>query len=268
MEFDINQLKENLRQQGADVHFVDIRGVPHAATPQGIVLTRLDLEQFMPAPEQIRTSITANDVRGFTDYVSKFKGESTQLYASGIEKPSLQARIDDHLPNKPSHVRHTCSFPCPFTEEWKRWTAANAQKMGQQNFGLFLEDNAANIIEPAAADMVRLATEFRTVTVTEFGQATRLQSGQVQLNYTEKDSTGAMVLPERFKIAVPVFEGMTGRYPVEARLRYRVPRSSEEMKGLQLWYELDRPDVVLRKAYDDLLLHVEAKVGISIFRAT
>lgn len=267
MEIDINALVTHLRRAGTDIYAVDIHGVPHAAVPDGVELKRLDIEQFLPAPAQIKRDVVASDVRGFVDYVNKFKNQQTQLYCNSYRSPALLARIDDHLPEAPSHVRHNCSFPCTHSEEWTRWTTMNTKSMGQQMFGTFLENNASDVIKPAAAEMVRLATEFRTVTMTEFGQATRLQSGQVQLNYVEKDVAGQMVLPEKFEIAVPVFEGMAGRYPIEARLRYRVPRSSDEAKGLQLWYELDRPDVVLRKAYDDLLAHVEGQVGVTIFRA-
>lgn len=256
-----------LAKRGSDVSTLDIEGVTHAAVPEGIKLERLDLEKYLPKPRAIRRTVKANDVRGLIDYVNKFKTAETQFYATNPASPSITARIDDHLPDAPSHIDHHCEYPCPRTHEWLTWTGANKTQMEQKQFGEFLEVNARDVTRPAAAEMLKMATNFRSITVTEFGSVTRASNGNVQINYVEKEQAGEVQLPETFDIAIPVFEGIALRYPVTARLRYRTPSGSAEKKVLTLWYELDRPDVVLRTAHDDLLKEITDKTGIAVFRA-
>lgn len=264
----IKDLLAALARKGSDIHVIDIHGVPHAAVPHGVDLKMLDLEAHLPAPLAIKRDVTANDVRGLVDYVNKFKSPATQLYADGTNAPSIEARIDDCLPGQPSHGKHNVYFSCPLTPEWVTWTGCSKKTMAQMRFGEFLEENAVDIVKPEAATMVKLATEFRTVTITEFGSTVRPQSGHVELSYVEKDKSAKLAMPETFEIALPVFEGMQGRYQMRARLRFRAGKDESGKPSLVLWYELDRPDLVVRKAYDDLIAHVESKTGISVFRAS
>lgn len=258
-----------LAKRGSDIHTLQIEGVTHAAVPEGIKLERLDLEQHLPTPKAIRRTVNANDVRGLIDYVNKFMDGRTQFYATNPASPSITARMDDHLPEEPSHIEHTCVYACPRTHEWLTWIGKNgaSNAMEQKQFGEFLEVNSRDVTRPVAAEMLKLATNFRSITVTEFGSVTRASNGNVQINYVEKEQAGEVQLPETFDIAIPVFEGIALRYPLTARLRYRTPSGSQEKKVLTLWYELDRPDVVLRAAHDDLLKEITDKTGIAVFRA-
>lgn len=259
---DLQPLLDALAKRGDDIKLLDIEGVTHAAVPEGVKLERLNIEEYLPAPKAIRREVAANDLRGLVDYVNRYKQPESQVYAGPAGSPNVLVRLDDHVIGKPSHVDHTVTFACPHAPEWVTWAGANGREMEQKAFGEFLEDNARDVIKPTGAEMLRLATDFRSITITEFGSATRMQNGNVQITYTEKEQAGQVQLPETFEIAIPVFEGLSARYPINVRLRYR-----QYEKKLLLRYVLDRADVVKRRAYDDLLGEIEKGAAIKPIRA-
>lgn len=260
---DLQPLVDAVRQKtGADIEIKDVLGVLFAATPDGVTLERLDIEPFLPKPKAIRRQVNAHDIRGFVDYTNKFKADATQLYCKSVSAPGLLARLDDHMPGDPSHVNHTAVYPCPQTIEWKSWFAYSGKAMAQKEFAIFLEKNQKDIVSPSGSEMLEMATNFRDVSSTEFTSTVRLDNNRVQLNYVQKGEAGAVQLPQTFTIAVPIFEGMDVRYSVVARLRWQTKE-----QALTLWYDLDRPDVVFRAAYDELIQRVEEETSLPVIRA-
>lgn len=241
---------------------VEVAGVPHVVLPPNVKLESLAGLLERDAPARIRRKVVAHDVRGLIDYVNAYKGAPTKLYCGPATKPGILARIDDHAIGAPSHLEHACEYPCPFTVEWLTWTGQNRKRLAQVEFAEFIEANAKDIQQPSAADLFQLVTNFSDAREADFASAVRLSDGQVQLSYVEKDKPGKVVLPERIQLALPVFEGATHAYLLDARLRYRLDRTD-----LALWYELDRPDVVQRQAYDQLLAAVTEATAVPLYRA-
>lgn len=65
-----------------------------------------------------------------------------------------------------------------------------------------------------------------------------------------------------FVVGVAPFEGSAG-YKIRARLRYRLAEGT-----LFIGYVLDRPDKVVRAAFDDVLAEVEQTTGLKSFAGT
>lgn len=238
----------------------DISGVPAVALPPGY---KLELhEALLPEPRRIRQFIVAHEVGGFISYVNRFKSAKAAIYCAGRSSPKLAAVLDDDQPGEPSHRTHTCAFPCPLTLEWSTWIAADKKPMAQVEFAEFLERNLREIAEPNGADMLTAVLSFQDTGRAEFRSAVRLNDGRVQFQFIEKEDAGEIKFPSTLKVALPVFEGNPDRYAISARLRYRIKEGQ-----LTIWYEMDRPDLVLRAAYEDLLTLVETQTGIGIHRA-
>lgn len=232
-------------------------------------------ESLLPEPERIDTKIRAHDITGLVDYINRFKNRQTAIYSGPRDNPFVQARIDDHwvsdsteeaqaVPgHNPSHGTHMAEFSCPLTLEWEAWTKADGKRMQQVDFAEHIERNIEDIIKPDGATLLSMTLSFQDTGRAEFSSAVRLGDGRVQFKYIERDEGGDVAFPERIELALPVFEGIKGRYPVNARVRYRIREGA-----LHIWYELDRPDLVLRQAYEDLLAHVAEKTGIAVLRAS
>lgn len=249
--------------QQPEIKTLDIHGIPHVTIPEGIELK--NMESLLPEPLRIKRATVAHDIRGLIAYVQTFKNDRTAIYCSSVVKPSIEAKLDDHRPDKPSHITHSVNYPCPFTHEWATWVTANKQKMGQVGFGEFIESNLNDIVEPAGSDLLAAVLDFKDSTSRTFRSATRLKDGLVQYQFIEKGETdaGQIVFPDQIKLGVPVFEGQAQKYAIRARLRSRITEGA-----LSLWYELDRPDRVMRDAYDALIAQVEKETGLSVCRTT
>lgn len=241
---------------------LEILGVPHVLLPPGHTIH--DFEKLLPEPRRIRAGITAHEIAGFISYINRFKNDRAALYSGPRATPKLEGRLDDNQPGSPSHGTHKIAFNCPHTVEWLAWNGANKRPQGQVEFAEFIENNLKDIVEPNGADVLTATLAFQDTGRAEFKSAVRLNDGRVQFQFIEKDDTGELKFPERLKIAVPVFEGQVDRYPVGAKLRYRIDKEG----ALTIWYDLERPDVVLRQAYNDLIAHVEKETGLSVHRAS
>lgn len=242
-----------------------IEDVPVLALPPG--WTQATYEELLLAPRRVKAKITANDVRGFIDYVKRHAIGGTTIYAAAKEQPTLVARIDDNdtvdSEPFPSHVTHTCTFPCPLTHEWRQWTAKNDKPMAQVEFAEFIENNLLDIVEPDGASLLTACLSFQDTGSAEFKSAVRLEDGRVQFQYIEKDQTGELKFPSRLTLALPVFEGLDVRFQLNAKLRYRVDREA----GLHLRYVIERPDLALKDAYARLIDVVAESTGLPVIRA-
>lgn len=243
----------------------DVQGVPVLALPPN--WTAKECQHLLGQPRFIQSKIVAHDVRGFNDYVIKHKLPETAIYAASPEHPSLIARIDDNATingeTAPSHVAHTCTFPCPLTHEWKQWLGKNDKPMSQIEFAEFIENNLLDIVEPDGAGLLTACLSFQDTGSAEFKSAVRLSDGRIQFQYIEKDATGELKFPERLVLALPVFEGLDVRFRMAAKLRYRVDRDA----GLHLRYVIERPDLALKDAYSRLIEVVTERTSLPVIRA-
>ena len=240
-----------------------VGSAPVLITPKGEVQ---DLSHLLDAPQRIERVIHAHRIEGFITYVNQYKHEATKVYSAAAQDARVEARIDDHdAPDegeKRSWVRHKACFDCPTTPEWDAWNGHNKQRCNQVEFAEFLENNLDDITAPVAADLMTAVLEFQDTSRVEFKSHARLSDGRVQFTYAEKDEGGEIKFPDRLEIGVPILEGMKYRYKVQARVRYRMREGN-----LSIWYELHKPEHVLRKAYEDLLEHIEKETGIYVHRA-
>lgn len=243
-------------------HEFTVDGIQHIALPPGWTMETLD--KNLREPRRIKAHINAHDVRGFIDYLEIFAAQDiTAIYAGPRNQPKLEARIDDHTPGMPSHVTHKATYACPLTHEWQQWIGYNNKPMSQVAFAEFVENNIGDVVAPTGTELLNACLTFQDTGSVEFNSAIRLGDGRVQFKYIEKDESKELKFPERVSIGIPVFEGMTGRFPIEAKLRYRIDKE----KGLELRYILERPDIVLNAAYEALMTHVSDATGLRIIRA-
>ena len=182
-------------------------------------------------PDHVQASPKFEDTASFIEYVNRFKGKETTIFAS-LEKNTMQAVIDYHAASggkvsRPDRCRHTAAHDFPFSVPWQRWREIDGQLMTQSELGLFLEEMLYTIAAPAGAGLLELASELRIDRQVKFKSGTRLQSGANSLAYEEEDETsgrsGKMEVPDAVTIACPVFMG-GDRRTFEAKLRYRLNR--------------------------------------------
>src|SRR3546814_7723759 len=137
-----------------------------------------------------RGKVQAHDVKGFVDYINKFKLDTTRTFAALEPRPQLKAIIDYHAPTAPGLCAHVVECAMQHSEEWKRWTKADGTPLTQKEFGLFIEDNEKDVLDPAGGDLLQLALTFSSLRQVTFNSGRRLQDGTVSFEFKEEEKTG------------------------------------------------------------------------------
>lgn len=235
------------------IHVAEPGGYPFIITPAG---EAKGVEQFLFQPIAVRAAVSLHDAKSFNDYVNRFKDDAATLVFADLAKRSFTAVLDYHGVDTPSWGKHRATFACEPTDAWKAWTAHDKQPKSQVEFARLIEDGIPDIADPAGATLLAMVLTLEEKKDVAFRSSVRLQNGQHQLKYEETINAGAQVgtltIPNSFTLALEPFQGV-GRRGVDARFRYRMKDGV-----LSMWYELVRPDDVLRAAFDEIASQIAA----------
>lgn len=222
------------------------------------------VEKSQPTPNRKTGTVLLKDLASLLAYcdaqtVANNAAAGGFIYCDGDTR-SITAVFNDNRAAEPGWRDHRAEFKAEFTPEFAKWLDQNGKHMGQTEFAEFIEDNFADITEPAAQNLLDVATTIQAKTDISFSSAKRLDNGQVQLGYTETidaraGANGALQIPKLFTIGVRIFKNGTG-YKINARLKYRLSGGS-----VKFWYELDRPERSVEAAFEGYVDKVRETSG-------
>lgn len=205
---------------------------------------------IVPPPVRIKQPVLVQTVDSLVDYVNRFKGENTILFAD-IESNRIVAVIDYHGKGAPAHLDHRVSLDMPFSEEWKLWSAIHKRKIGQLEFAQFIEENSADITAPTGADLLEICRDIHAVRKANFKKVVRLSGGVESFEFSENEEAkakgGTVEVPSKFELTLPVYFG--GRsVNLFAFLRWK---TSED--GLLLGVDLNRQEHVRQAVFKEIV---------------
>jgi uncharacterized protein YfdQ (DUF2303 family) len=245
-------------------------GIPFVAVPEGYEIH--DLESLLPVPTRKRAEVTTTDADSFIHYTKKHGvTDTTTIFAdidAEISRFNLISVLNDHGTDaSASQWRdHRCKFQPVQAVEWKRWLSRNKQQFSQIEFAAWLEENLSDIASmsgmPSGADILKMALGFEANSDKRLRSKVNLQDGGVQFEFVDdatQETRTTMQAFERFTLGLPVFDGSTSAYPLEARLKYR-----EKDGKLTFWYEIIRPDRVFKTAVIDELCRIKEETGFPV----
>lgn len=223
--------------------------------PAGAQIVDYDIDRFMPAPTRATGIVQTSTVASFADYVTRHHSEAVTVWwhATPVNKPEgrwcyATAILNDHRATAvPEWGDHRAQLVVQHTPEWSAWCAMSGQLVDQETFAEFIEDHLADIVAPAAADMLEIAQSLHVARSSEFSSARRLSDGQTQLTYRQDQSatagaTGTMEIPGTVTLSIAPFIGADTQ-AVTARFRYRLNGGN-----LKLGIILNHPDRVIDRA--------------------
>jgi uncharacterized protein YfdQ (DUF2303 family) len=253
----------------------EINGVPVVYVPTGHGnWTATFKEDLLSAPLRKKGSINIHEVDSFIEFVKKqgsLTNSNIYLDVNYAKQRILATAIfNDHSDDSQAGWRdHRAVFTPRISEEWIRWRDKNKTPMTQEEVAFFFQDNIGDINNggdnklPTGSDVLTFVSKLEETRTVTFGSGVNLQNGAVQLQYTEEGDShtkGNLELFKEFGLGLrPFFGGDT--YAVKAFLRYRIDRNNGNIK---LWYELQRPDLVLETASNALISKIKSDTGLPI----
>ncbi|MFJ3393923.1 DUF2303 family protein [Leifsonia aquatica] len=250
----------NIAVQGVEPKAVEV-GRAYAVPDGRGGVKIIDTDAYAEAPRHTEADRRVNDAASFVAYIDRHGTPATEVYAHQLSS-SVVAIIDSHLGayQDGGRQKHTLTLVLEHTKAWAAWAERDLGTnprgwFDQQEFAEFIEDRALDVREPDHARLIEAATKFEAVKNVDFGQATRLDNGEVQFQYTEtvgakKGTKDALEFPKELKLALrPYVGGPT--YHVFANLRYRVSET-----GLRLGFALVRPEAILEGAFADIVTEI------------
>jgi uncharacterized protein YfdQ (DUF2303 family) len=255
-----------------DVFIEPENGTPYLVAPDGYTVH--SLEHLLPHPTRARADVIVTTTDSFIAYAKRHGSLADCTIYAEIRAENhvcnLVAIMNDHAEDGPDWRDHRCTFSPALSVEWKRWTGKDGSKMNQAELATWLEDNLGDIASvigmPSGAQMLEMALKFEATAEKKLASRINLQSGGVRFEYIEdedKNTRTAMEVFQRFTIGVPVFDGSSDAYPIEARLKYR------DIQGkVSFWYELIRPDRAYKTAVQSSLDQIKAATGFLMIQGT
>ena len=213
-----------------------------------------DLEKLLKSPRRIRQSVRFSVLDSFCSYVKEFKTDGTKIFLNA-RTGTIAATLDYHKPDQASWGDHRAGFDPVLSEEWQRWQQLNNQPCDQKRFALFLEDNAVDIVDPAAAEMLDISRSLTAKINVNFKKGIRLENGTEQIQYEETidaraGQRGQLEVPSKFSLFLMLWEGRPRRR-IDARLRYGIKEGV-----LSFCYSLIRPQDIVQAEIDLLVNEV------------
>jgi uncharacterized protein YfdQ (DUF2303 family) len=199
-------------------------------------------------PRYIKQTVTIETADSLADYVNRFKGDTTVLFAD-ISANRIVALLDYHAAGAAEHVAHRAKLELPFSEEWKLWGSISGKLMPQLEFARFLEENAADVAAPEAGELLDACRDLQVHRKVNFIKAVRTATDNENFEYSEETNTttkkGAIELPTRFKLGLPVYFGDADT-ELFAFLRWTV---NPDEGGLRLGIALHRVEHVRQAVF-------------------
>jgi len=213
-----------------------------------------------------RSTVLIDEKQSLIDYLKRFAQSGTVLMAD-FDTFSITAFIDYHggstdmkEPGPVGADRHRARLSLRPSEEWRRWDKFEGELHPQAEFAAFLEENAADILDPEAATMIEISRDLEATQGASFKSSTRLENGDRKFVYeTEMHVKGDLHVPQRFKLSIPLFQG-EGPVELDAALRFRVTPD-----GLLLGFEWRRVEYQRLSHFRLIAAEIVEATGVPLF---
>lgn len=232
-----------------------------AFVPDGYKLQ--DISDPARLPDRVRQEVSVDDRASLAAFVNRFSNADTVLFAD-FDALTISAVLDFHTSNTAAVEPRAGDFVARFkllpSEEFLRWDKMEGEMWPQAVFAEFLEENSMNISAPDPATMLEISRELEATIGAVFKAKVSLQNGDRAFSYeTETKTKGDLVVPKRFALCIPLFNG-EGPEILEANFRFRPTPD-----GLTLGFFWHRVEVRRRAFFNEIAAAVAESTGCPVF---
>lgn len=235
-------------------------------TPDGR-LELTDTRRFRDAPETgyVPRDVTVTTVPSLGHYVAKWGNHTAEFYADQATGTVVGVLDPGDYDDEPGWGVHRVTLNLARTPEWAAWVGLSGKLVPQHELAEFLADHVDEVLEPVGADVLELCESFEAHKTAKFKSSRRPTSGATTLVLEETvearaGRTADLTIPDTITLALKPWRACEAAYKVTARFRYRITDGV-----LRFGVTLVRPDVVLERAFDDIVADVAAAVRIPAY---
>jgi hypothetical protein len=217
----------------------------------------------------IRADEQFGDVESWAKYVLHYANSTdVPLPFATWNSDGLMAVLDYHLGhNAPGRTQWCARMPFTEAPEFAAWmTLADGRGKTQRVAIEALEDRAADIVEPAAGELMAMLRTLRT-TVNKSAQTELRPDGGTAVNYIDDKGIsargGTVELPSEITIRVPILKGHVDDQgkPVVYELKVRLRASVGDDAHLALRFSIPNAERALEAVYADRVALAKRLLG-------
>ena len=252
-------------RQGIDPFALDLSDplyfLPNA---KGGASELVSIEGHLARPLRKRGQIEVFDPASFNQVLRDNEGAGdVAIYIDrNPEKPGVEAVLNGHGKGGPGWGDLRVRIAFRPTPQWVKWKAIDGKLLGQTEFAEFIEDNLADIVDPAGAAMLEIATQLQATRSVAFRRAVALSSGQVQFENVEnldaRVGPGQIEVPQTLTLSLAPLFGSPA-FAVPARFRWRLDDGV-----LRLGVKLQRIEDLMREVLEDVVKKIEVGTNVSV----
>lgn len=234
------------------------------ALPQGHTILPPDFANEIPDSDFAEVSVgTISSLVGYI--VAHRRNPTVFADPAGCR---IVAVMDWHDSTETGWADHRATYEIQKTREWRDWMAINGRLLSQVEFSEFIEEHLDDIHEPAAADVLSIATSLQGKRNVAFKAVQNLAAGDKQLVWEETTEAkggarGDAKVPSQIVIRIPVFRGAeeATTFDLTALLRYRIDDGK-----LRFEVKILHAEKVTDLAFDRLVTDFQEKVDdVSVY---
>lgn len=185
-------------------------------------------------------SVNIHSAESFSKFASGFSSLHSVIF--GDFNLSTFTFIGDYHAGSRDADAGRCAFWASYSlrrsAQWETWTqAGKGGLVGQLEFMRFIEENQEDIAAPGQADLLEMLKDFSAVRTMSVSKSLRPQFGVERFEFRDETKTGAVELPTRIRISVPVYD-YTDPVGVDLFLRWKIADNDKLMLGLKMKNQL------------------------------
>lgn len=219
-----------------------------------------DLERYRDAPNRARGSVAIHDPSDFARYIKRIADSDITTVWADIDQGTVTGLLDDHELHGAGWRSHTVRLALQPDPDWDAWIRRDNKLLTQLEFAEFLEQQMHTIVQPAAADILDVATTLQAKRNVTFNSSAKMKNGDIKFTFNEetKASAGAkgeLEIPDEFTLRLAPF-AYTPPVELTAKLRYRIVEHE-----LRVGYKLIRAAEVRRDAFSAIVGEIRGLLG-------
>lgn len=202
--------------------------------------------------DHIRQSVAVQTADSLVEYCSRYKERNTIIFAD-IGTDTIVCQVDYHEPQGEvgALTAHRATLTLSRSIEWSEWNRISGKLMEQLEFARFIEENGADVVAPAGAELLECVRDLQGHRKVNFIKAVRTSSENENFEWSDETETrsrkGGIEVPTKFQLGIPVYFGESD-VEMFAFLRWRL-----DAPALHLGIQLHRPEHVRQAVFKGIV---------------